>query len=87
VKPGDLIEWAWRHTANPVRRDETLWSSVDGKWVPVGSELTHLCVNCDEEEKTIMWLNERGVFRARADDGSVFSMPWSSYSVVPRSRG
>jgi hypothetical protein len=39
---------------------------VDGKWVPIGSNMIHLCISC--EGKTITWLNEEGLFRARKDD-------------------
>jgi hypothetical protein len=67
IKPGDLIEWAYLRTRSLVCKNETLWSSVDEKWVPIGSELTHLCVSCDG--KIITWLNEKGLFRAREDDG------------------
>jgi hypothetical protein len=86
VKPGDLIEWMYHRDGRPVREDRLLWSTVEKKWVPIGSELTHLCVSCEGE--IITWLNERGVFRARMDHAGLVHQqyPWQPV-VVPRPRG
>jgi hypothetical protein len=84
VKPGDLIEWAFTD-GKPVLADETLWSSTEKKWVPIGSSMTHLCVSCDD--KIITWLNEKGLFRAREDDTRVARRRRGRRrTVVPRSR-
>jgi hypothetical protein len=73
IKPGDLIEWVYRTKNETVCKDETLWSSQEQKWVPIGSGLTHKCVFCDE--KTYKWSNQRGLFRAHVDD------MWSNSNV------
>jgi hypothetical protein len=85
IKPGDLIEWSYRHIDKPVYPDEELWSSTEKKWVPIGSGMTHLCVSCDEE--TITWLNEKGLFHARVDDTRVRRCRRALKGVIPRVRG
>jgi hypothetical protein len=89
IKPGDLIEWAYHRDDKPVivhtDADEHVWSSVMKGWVPIGSSLIHLCISCDD--KTITWLNEKGLFRARVDDGYGRRARALPARVVPRARG
>jgi hypothetical protein len=84
VRPGDLIEWVYRRDGRPVREDEYIWSSIEREWVPIGSSMTHLCVSRDG--KTITWLNERGVFRARGNDGNSARMSNYGVEIIPRAR-
>jgi hypothetical protein len=86
VKPGDLIEWVYCRDGEPVREEEILWSSVDGTFVPIGSSMTHLCVSCDEEKKTITWLNEKGVCCAHENDGSSAGKVGAGTRVISRVR-
>jgi hypothetical protein len=81
VKPGDLIEWAYRRDGKPVSEDEELWSSVEQRWVPIGPDLTHLCVSRDG--KTITWLNEKGLFRVHKDDITTYKSFPTRVEVVP----
>jgi hypothetical protein len=85
IKPGDLIEWVYRHNKKIVVEDEHLLSSVEDEWVPIGRELTHLCVSCDE--KTYAWLNEKGLFLASVGDSSYGTPDPGAEGVVPRVRG
>jgi hypothetical protein len=85
VKPGDLIEWVKDYNRQLVCENETLWSSVDEKWVPIGPELTHLCVSCDSD--TLTWLNEKGLFRAYVGDGVARLRRPLLGLVVPRAVG
>jgi hypothetical protein len=83
VKPGDLIEWVCRPNNIPVREYECLWSSMEDNWVPIGPELTHLCVFRDG--KTITWLNEKGLFHASVDDiAPAPRLGAGHYTVHPR---
>jgi hypothetical protein len=84
VKPGDLIEWVYNYSNLLVYPGERLWSSVKKEWVPIGRELTHLCVSCDD--KTITWLNEKGLFLARKDDMTPAPPFGGLELVVPRVR-
>jgi len=67
IKPGDLIEWVYKNDHVLVHKDEILWSTIEEKYVPIGSSLIHMCVSCDDE--TYSWLNKRGLFSVRCDDG------------------
>jgi len=65
-KPGDLIEWVYEYNNKLVNEYETLWSTITNKHVPIGRELIHMCISCDN--KTYSWLNERGLFSAYVMD-------------------
>lgn len=84
MNPGDIIEWVYKSSCNAVDCNERLWSSTMERCVPIGSELTHTLVSIVKEQ--ICWLNERGLFTARAND--VFGRPIrGSCSVVfPRKK-
>jgi hypothetical protein len=84
VKPGDLIEWTYRRDGKLVYHDDRVWSSVEENYVPIGRELTHLCISCEGE--IITWLNEKGVFSACVDDTTIHGKDWTRYVVVPRKR-
>jgi len=67
INPGDLI--VWRCTYYPehdVYDDDTLYSTIENDWVPIGRNFVHMCISYDD--KTYSWLNEKGLFRARVDD-------------------
>jgi len=81
IKPGDMIEWVYEHDGWRVADNEELWSRIEERWVPIGRELVHLCINYDD--KTISWLNEKGLFRARVDDTVLLPSSRSSPVVVP----
>jgi hypothetical protein len=84
MKPGDLIEWTFTD-GKPVREDEMIWSTVEKKHVPIGSDLIHLCVS--REGEIITWLNERGMFRAHVGDNLVWTDGWAVLLAIPRPRG
>jgi hypothetical protein len=41
IKPGDIVEWVYAVTNNPVVEDEMLWSTLDESWCQIGSGLVH----------------------------------------------
>lgn len=85
MKPGDMIEWVHKASAKLVDKDETLWSTVEGRYVPIGSETVHFLVSIDDE--TFSWLNEKGLFHALVDDTAhVGSLDIGAHLVVPRTR-
>jgi len=69
IKPGDLIRWKYFYVTKYVRADETLWSTIEHRLVPIGSNLVHMCTFFNN--MTISWLNEEGLFTARLIDGCV----------------
>jgi hypothetical protein len=80
MKPGDLIEWSYKHNKKLVYSDEEIWSTIMKCWVPIGIVSTLL--HCDK--KTYSWFNSKGCFRVRVDD---VSMCWSTtrrWQVFPR---
>jgi len=84
MKPGDLIEWTYE-TGEVVHRNESLWSTIQDRWVPISSTMCHLLVSIDE--KTYSWLNDQGLFHVRVEDTvpGVHRLPEAE--VVPRVRG
>lgn len=85
IKPGDIIEWTYNITNNPVIENETLWSSVTESWCQIGSGLTHTCIACDGE--TMTWLNSKGLFHTRVDDTSGAGGCGFFPTAIPRARG
>ena len=82
MKPGDMIEWVHKFSGHLVHEDETLWSSTEERFVPIGSEMFHFLVSINDE--TFSWLNEKGLFHAcvgDTDPSVFFSRPGP---VVPR---
>jgi len=84
IKPGDLIEWTYKYNNKLVVENEILWSSIEKRYIPIGSKYVHMCIDLNDE--TYSWLNEKGLFRACVDD-----MPGHGYvdrrsAVVPRTR-
>jgi hypothetical protein len=71
VAPGDLIEWVYKHNNVAVHAGETAWSSPDSRWVPIGSDLVHVCIGI--KRNCIVWLNERGLFRMKILRPATFS--------------
>lgn len=84
MEPGDMIEWVYKFSGELVHKDETLWSSVMERFVPVGSKMAHLLVLVNDE--TFSWLNEKGLFHARMDDVALSPAPSPVWAVVPRTR-
>ena len=84
MKSGDMIEWTYKHSGELVREDETLWSSMMERFVPIGGEAVHFLVFVNDE--TYSWLNENGLFHARVDDPVAGPGYESALVVVPRTR-
>jgi hypothetical protein len=80
MKPGDFIEWTYKSNNSLVSPGETLWSTLERRWVPIG--LTSLLVWITDEEYA--WLTPR-LFHARRDDTESFNR--FSARVVPRTQG
>jgi hypothetical protein len=72
VKPGDFIEWTYKHNnSRLVSQDETLWSTPERRWVPIG--LTSLLVWITDKEYA--WLTPDGLFHAHRDDAPTLDSP------------
>lgn len=84
MKPGDMIEWVYKYSGQPVHKGEQLLSSIENCRVPCGGGMVHLLVSIDE--KTYSWLNENGLFHARVDDTSTVPGSTEMRAVVPRTR-
>jgi len=84
MKPGDMIEWTHKTSGVLVRKDETLWSSTEERFVPICNEMVHFLVSIDD--KTYSWLNEKGLFHARVDDSAFGGQIKGGDGVVPRTR-
>ena len=83
MKPGDLIEWVHNGEGpRSVRRAELLWSTVEGRYVHIGSEMIHLLVSIND--KMYVWLNEKGTFRAHVSDKQRACDVAGIGTVVPR---
>jgi len=83
MKPGDFIEWTYKSNNSLVPPGETLWSTLERRWVPIG--LTSLLVWITDEEYA--WLTPKGLFHARRDDTQVIARLDSRFPVVPRTQG
>ena len=84
MKSGDMIEWMYKFSGELVHKDETLWSSVMERFVPVGSEMVHFLVSVNDE--TYSWINENGLFHARVDDAERRAGVSAGSGIVPRTR-
>ena len=85
MKPGDMIEWTYKTSGELVHKDETFWSSVERRYVPIGGEMVHLLVSVNDE--TYSWINEKGLFHAHVDDSVAERAVLAGVAVVPRARG
>jgi hypothetical protein len=85
MKPGDMIEWTYKISRHLVPEGDTLWSTVEERYVPIGGEMVHFLVSIDDE--TYSWINEKGLFHARVDDLLVLTSDHRWRWVVPRTRG
>lgn len=65
MKPGDFLQWRYRHNDNIVAPDECLWSTVEEKFVHIGSAVNMLLAVDDE---FIIFLNGNGRFVVRRTD-------------------
>jgi len=83
-KPGDLIEWVNKANGKLVVENEMLWSTIEEHWIPVGSNLVHLCTSVDS--KMYSWLNEKGLFHAHVDDIASLTYRYFSSKAIPRTR-
>jgi len=84
IKPGDLIEWVYKRNNELVIDDEMLWSTIEECYVPIGRELVHMCISVEGD--VYSWLNEKGLFLARADDAPDARNQGVDVEVVPRAR-
>ena len=84
MKPGDMIEWVSKFSGELVHKRSRLWSTVEGRYVPIGSEMVHFLVSINNE--TFSWLNEKGLFHARVDDSAFGGQIKGGDGVVPRTR-
>lgn len=66
MKPGDVIEWVYVSTCHVVDAHERLWSTIEKRYVPIGSGMVHFLVSHDDE--TLSWLNSDGLFKASISD-------------------
>jgi len=86
IRPGDLIEWVYMPPGGGqdlVVENELLWSFVEGRGVPIGRNLVHMCIASNN--LTYSWLNSKGVFTASSRDPT--RMVGSPYhTVAPRVR-
>ena len=64
--PGDQIEWFYADNDERDQPGELLWSSIDEKYVPIGSSLVHTLISIEDEDITFM--NPRGIFKVRTND-------------------
>ena len=64
MHPGDMIEWVYHSTGEPVKKDEKLWSNTMKRWVPIGAPALLISVT----DEICAWLTPEGVFHARVDD-------------------
>ena len=85
MQPGDMIEWVYKQTNEFIAEDETLWSTLMQRYVPIGSNFVHILISIDNEQLT--WLNEEGCFHARMDDTLFEGMAQGLSSVLPRAYG
>jgi hypothetical protein len=83
MKPGDFIEWVYKSDNVVVPHDEMLWSTLMQKWVPIGGLNLLVALTGD----TMVWLNNKGLFHASADDAESDTAPSGAYRIVPRQRG
>ena len=66
MKPGDRIEWTYERNGSVVTENETLYSSRMERWVPIGSNLTHVLLSVNKHELFIQ--NEKGTWTLSSDD-------------------
>lgn len=64
--PGDQIEWFYADNDERVQPGELLWSSIDEKYVPIGSSLVHTLISIEDDD--MIFMNPRGIFKARTND-------------------
>jgi len=84
MKPGDLIEWFYKLNGDVVHPRETLWSSIEQRYVPIGG--THLLVSIVNGELTFLTLGAqcKGLLRAHEDDLVSASDFEASWRIAPR---
>ena len=82
MKPGDLIEWAYVHSGETVLKEEIMWSSVNGCYVPVGSDMSHMVISYHDEVLT--WVNDRGVFQSYVGESGRKSKSQLPIRIFPR---
>lgn len=80
MKPGDMIEWVYKHNSTVVDKDEELWSTLMYKWIPIGTPAILISVT----EHECFWLSEKGLFSASSDDTLGHHHGHEGNTVVPR---
>ncbi len=81
--PGDLFEWVYKVTLQPVYKDAELYSSAMNKWVPCDG--LYLCVGI--KDYIIHWISSEGlVFYAYLDECSrrPTMSSWRIDTITPR---
>ena len=66
IRPGDLFDWVYKNTNEPVLPNEKLFSTAMDCWVPIGGPEPMLCIGITDE--MIVWVSAKGLFHARVDD-------------------
>ncbi len=65
---GDILKWTYldKQRWEPVPEEEWLWSTLENRYVPIGSGLVHFLVYIDSVK--ISWMNALGYFEAYRDN-------------------
>ena len=69
IRPGDLFDWVYKNTNEPVQPNERTWSSPMDQWIPIGGPEPMLCIGITDE--VIVLLSAKGLFQIRV--GEIFS--------------
>jgi len=64
IKPGDMIEWAYKSDNVVVTHNEQCYSSTMKQWIPIGGEMIVVSV----VDSAIYFLRKEGLFHARVDE-------------------
>jgi hypothetical protein len=66
-----FIKWKYRYDKKNVHENEELWSTIEERYVPIGSEMIHTLIfmkKVNHLAEVISWINEKGVYSAYATD-------------------
>ena len=83
IKPGDMIEWAYKSDNVVVTHNEQCYSSTMKQWIPIGGEMIVVSV----VDSAIYFLRKEGLFHARVDETWAQPARGPVTAVVPRARG
>jgi hypothetical protein len=82
LTPGDIIEWTYKSNNSLVPQDETLWSTPEDRWVPIGLQSLLVWVT----DKEYAWITPKGLFHARRNDARTTGYVKAPCTVVPHTR-